>query len=619
MPHYFVVSVGPVQDFIATARRSRDLWFGSWMLSELSKAAALALTKHSQFEQLIFPAPIQYDQLEPGEKTQSTFSVANKIVAIVKGNPGEVGLDIHQALNRRLCEMRTEALTHVRQKHQSFSEDFVHGQFKELIEYYWSAVQYASGSGYGDARTQAESILDASKTTRTFIQVIGQNVPKSSLDGIRESVIPAEAYPTQGDLAEQIEAKTARLYRSYGARRGEQLSGVDLVKRLGQRGTKIEEKFESTSQIAAKPYIEMLGAAEAEQLQNEIVTLLSSYGRENINIEDQKGALLYESRINEWLNTDDISSSEDLATKLDNIFENYSGNKRPDPYYALLLADGDRMGAAIDAQSTPEGHQKLSQKLSGFAENVSSIVKKYQGNLIYAGGDDVLAYLPLHQVLACLNELAETFVEAMKEFPSIDTVTNEEVRPTLSGGVVIAHHLDPLSDILDLARDAEKQAKSISGKDALAITLNKRSGAQRTVAAKREALVKRMQVMVRMHRAKEISKGAPYEIQALANTFVIESSKEQIDNSDSNEPDNQPSLRKALAKEAIRIIERKRQSESSKPLGQSTKDHFQQWIQTEKVSIHQIAQELIIANIFAAAEEMANGQSTENIEEKVAA
>ena len=34
------IAIGPVQDFIASARRSRDLWFGSWLLSELSKTAA---------------------------------------------------------------------------------------------------------------------------------------------------------------------------------------------------------------------------------------------------------------------------------------------------------------------------------------------------------------------------------------------------------------------------------------------------------------------------------------------------------------------------------------------------------------------------------------------------
>ncbi len=37
MTHYLVCTIGPVQDFIATARTSQDLWFGSWMLSEMAK------------------------------------------------------------------------------------------------------------------------------------------------------------------------------------------------------------------------------------------------------------------------------------------------------------------------------------------------------------------------------------------------------------------------------------------------------------------------------------------------------------------------------------------------------------------------------------------------------
>ncbi|MCE7920927.1 MAG: hypothetical protein DYG85_15690 [Chloroflexi bacterium CFX1] len=43
MKYLIIFSIGPVQEFIAAARRSRDLWYGSWMLSELSKAAAKAI------------------------------------------------------------------------------------------------------------------------------------------------------------------------------------------------------------------------------------------------------------------------------------------------------------------------------------------------------------------------------------------------------------------------------------------------------------------------------------------------------------------------------------------------------------------------------------------------
>jgi CRISPR-associated protein Cmr2 len=38
--HLLIIAIGPVQDFIAAARKIRDLWFGSYLLSELSKHVA---------------------------------------------------------------------------------------------------------------------------------------------------------------------------------------------------------------------------------------------------------------------------------------------------------------------------------------------------------------------------------------------------------------------------------------------------------------------------------------------------------------------------------------------------------------------------------------------------
>jgi CRISPR-associated protein Cmr2 len=40
MTFLFIATIGPVQPFIASARRTRDLYLGSTLLSELSKAAA---------------------------------------------------------------------------------------------------------------------------------------------------------------------------------------------------------------------------------------------------------------------------------------------------------------------------------------------------------------------------------------------------------------------------------------------------------------------------------------------------------------------------------------------------------------------------------------------------
>ena len=38
--HMLLISLGPVQDFIASARRCQDLWFGSWLLSDLARTTA---------------------------------------------------------------------------------------------------------------------------------------------------------------------------------------------------------------------------------------------------------------------------------------------------------------------------------------------------------------------------------------------------------------------------------------------------------------------------------------------------------------------------------------------------------------------------------------------------
>src|SRR5713101_2577574 len=78
--HLLALTIGPVQQFITAARRTRDLWFGSFLLSEISKAAARAV-KNAGGE-LIFPAPSEAEDLTDG----SDLNVANVILAELPAN-----------------------------------------------------------------------------------------------------------------------------------------------------------------------------------------------------------------------------------------------------------------------------------------------------------------------------------------------------------------------------------------------------------------------------------------------------------------------------------------------------------------------------------------------------
>ena len=83
MTHVLIMSVGPVQEFIAGGRKCRDLWFGSWLLSEVAVAAAKAIQAQAGDGALVFPGG-----LAVGRDT----SAANKIVARVAESQGLVAV-----------------------------------------------------------------------------------------------------------------------------------------------------------------------------------------------------------------------------------------------------------------------------------------------------------------------------------------------------------------------------------------------------------------------------------------------------------------------------------------------------------------------------------------------
>ena len=59
----------------------------------------------------------------------------------------------------------------------------------------------------------------------------------------------------------------------------------------------------------------------------------------------------------------------------------------------MARAVADKMGAALSRLNSRDKHQQFSQDLAGFAESAKQIVNNdHNGVLIYAGGDDVLAF-----------------------------------------------------------------------------------------------------------------------------------------------------------------------------------------------------------------------------------
>ncbi|TMQ25551.1 MAG: type III-B CRISPR-associated protein Cas10/Cmr2, partial [Deltaproteobacteria bacterium] len=126
----------------------------------------------------------------------------------------------------------------------------------------------------------------------------------------------------------------------------------------------------------------------------------------------------------------------------------------PPIYYALLLADGDRLGELVNQL----GVDVVSRALARFTAGVRAIVQDHQGVAVYAGGDDVLALLPIQRALDCAQALEQDFRRAF-----------EGASATLSAAVVFAHARAPLGRVLAEAhRLLDDVAKDDNGRASLA-------------------------------------------------------------------------------------------------------------------------------------------------------
>ena len=194
MPQYLItLSIGPVQDFIAAARKTRDLWLGSNVLSEVSKAAALSFYMADK-NSLIFPTPEDPDKdLQP----KTSFNVGNKILVLVETNanatnePKQILEDAKEAAIDQWLTIANNAKKKAKQRGIIINDTIWKQQIDDVLELYGAWILFDESKAYKNQRETLDKLLAARKNTREFKQnpVAGNHIPKSSLDGLRENLI----------------------------------------------------------------------------------------------------------------------------------------------------------------------------------------------------------------------------------------------------------------------------------------------------------------------------------------------------------------------------------------------------------------------------------------------
>jgi CRISPR-associated protein Cmr2 len=486
--HLVLFTIGPVQDFIAQARRTRDLWQGSHLLSELSRAAARALVDRGA--QLVFPALAAGDPelapcLAPLRSTdEPPLNIANRLLAeLPEGDPAAVMRDVREAV---MGCWRDDIAGLVKRVCTRLLADGVDAVWAEQIDSFleiaaaWAPLPDGS---YASARRELDRMIAARKHLRDFApwRQLRGGVPKSSLDGARETVI---------ECPRHRDASLVQRYRIVG---DEQLDAVGLVKRVGGDPRLTDEATSDEHLIQFVPIVNVALASwvavatrEAEPQLNGLkaasrelklprvpraIPCAQGFPFDAMVLLRSRWDAVFEER--GLIGEPERWGRDHVVPLLDKMSE-------PHPYVACLVADGDRMGNAIERLDDAGPHRELSRALASFATDARRVVEQaHLGSLVYAGGDDVLAFLPVPQALACAAALRLAFAAVMaRACPDMA----EAERPTLSVGIGIGHVMESMGELLELGRAAERQAKGgelgVERRDrnAIAVVVDKRSG-----------------------------------------------------------------------------------------------------------------------------------------------
>lgn len=483
-------TLGPVQGFVAQARRTRDLWGGSFLLSWLAGHAMKAVLDSNG--KIIFP--IVHDA-----ECKPTDPLLNAILNNGKGQPrigtlpNRFKAQVPNDFNPELC---TEAIQSAWAKVcQAVWNTYIEGVasqetsaiWKRQTERFWE-IAWVCDTDPGDSTDGAW--LDSRKNLRNH---------RPPDEGGDHCMVMGDWQELSGFVRFRDRERQDGFWRKLRSqncigkldlRDGERLCAIAIVKRLFPKvaqqaiGWQMNiRNWPSTSYMAAIPWILKAWktdktACQAYAVQVQAAFAGSASGERNTRIECLDEVSRIDPNFNGFSGLDgnafqahalanekltplkgaaEDETRRNLLTALATLKKNTCVPLTP--YYAMLIMDGDSMGAQLRKHPF-----EVSTGLAKFTDGVEPIVSANNGVTIYAGGDDVLAMFPLDYAITAAHKLRSAYQNAFDKAPWA----------SISAAIIYAHHHQPLRSVLKQAhRQLDKVAKEQNDRDSLALCVLK--------------------------------------------------------------------------------------------------------------------------------------------------
>lgn len=490
---YFHFSIGPVQEFVSQARRTTDFWAGSFLLSWLSGVAMCAVRAQNPSNNIVFPLPPDdYLKWITGNPSPTQQGPMTRIGAIPNRFCAEViapfsGKQVADAVRCAWIALARHTLTEDKLTLDEPSQNVWERQIERMTAGLWD-IQWVVVD-----EADVHAALDWRKNVRTHLPPAEPGQKCTLMQGWQE---------LSGSPYQQVAAFWDRQrHRGMDIGENEHLSAPAWVKRrfvhhfwsfeaqidphLALRGWALQPGVPSTHYLAAVPWLcsvlqkagndsaiqcfeacaKASGVSRGEsntrlRRMDEAVDAFSRTSHRLPSLHTFDGIAFFQDEI---INNRELRSTADLLASLQAL--QASTDCVPTKSYALLLMDGDSMGQHIEKSAT-----SLAQALKQFIGGVDAIVQQCSGYLVYAGGDDVFALLPVDGALPCATQLRRFYLQCFALFPEI-------VQPSISAAVVFAHYKTPLTQVINDAHVLlDEVAKAQCGRDSLAVRVWKGSG-----------------------------------------------------------------------------------------------------------------------------------------------
>jgi CRISPR-associated protein Cmr2 len=509
---YFHFTIGPVQGFVAQARRTRDFWAGSFILSWLATVAMNAVVMQESKEVIKFPLPDEkfMQAVESGNANIKQGNVPNRFKA-------EVSKAFKPALVEQAVRTAWKELAEAVWKadfsgvdNQSVTREIWERQIEGFWDIQWAVV---------DADTKAEaSTLDKLKNWRTHMPAAEAGVKCMMMDGLQElSGAKRPGRKEKDPDSPYAFWEKLRQGKETDLREKEYLCAVAYVKRRfvhsfneslsipmpgdktwSAHGWTIPKNVPSVHYMAAAPWLaQLLTKARQDddlsrlmwEFHDAAIQLTGGHPEWQSNIQCVRdadvhkkwqaidGTVFFDAMLeNKLLWAEKADDAKDLLKTLKKLRQ--QAKLEPvSPFYAILTMDGDDLGKQM---SDVDKQPYITKGLSDFTKQVETIVDRHSGFLVYAGGDDVLAILPLEYAMNCAVAL-RTAYDAV--FTAINTKAQAEkhvwIQTSISAAIEYAHIKTPLGKVLgDSHKLLDNIAKDQHGRDSIACRVWKPGGLQ---------------------------------------------------------------------------------------------------------------------------------------------